>query len=307
MVSIKSKDLLDLKRVGAGNFGTIYKNGDKVYKIYHQMVRTEYDSFCPNPSLKLDKSRIIKYTKLDKKLLYTDLVKDIIYVDGKFGGVVMPYYDGETLFKTLDQPIEQKVKVAYQLVRNSKELTDNNIYPFDYKLNNIMLVDGNVKFIDLDDTFTFFSKFPSPFRTKEVVKSLDKTIKTYFNDINTYPFTKKIIKKLSCNRQPNITYQELSQYIDDKSQKHNYLFIDSSVDTPTNMRLLKDSNYRTIYVYSGSDNELSEQNIKRLLEKTIDLYDVVSASMMRKYIRSINYNECIGLNDNKVLNLKHER
>ena len=101
MVSIKSKDLLDLKRVGAGNFGTIYKNGDKVYKIYHQMVRTEYDSFCPNPSLKLDKSRIIKYTKLDKKLLYTDLVKDIIYVDGKFGGVVMPYYDGETLLNTL--------------------------------------------------------------------------------------------------------------------------------------------------------------------------------------------------------------
>lgn len=307
MVSLKSKDLLDLERVGAGNFGTVYKSGDKAYKIYHQMIRNDEDVLCPNPSLKLDKKRIYKYMKLDKKLLYTDLIKDIIYIDGKFGGIVLPYYDGETLLKTIDLPIEEKIETAYQIVRNSKELTDNNIYPFDYKLNNIMIVDGNVKFIDLDDIFTFFSKVASPFKTKEVVKDLDKTIKKYFNDTNYYPFDKKLVKLLSCNRTPNTTYKELSQYIKEKSKRYNYIFIDSTVDTAVNMRLLKDSNYRKIYVYSGSDNELSERNIKRIIEKRINLYDVVSASMMRKYIRSLNYDECIGFGNNKVLNLKHRK
>ena len=307
MVSIKSRDLLDLERVGAGNFGTIYKNNDDVYKIYHEKVRTEYDTFHPNPSLKLNKSRIARYMRLDKKLLYTDLIKDIIYIDGKFGGIVLPYYDGETLIKTLDRPVEEKIETAYQLVRNSKELTDNNIYPLDYKLNNIMLVDGNVKFIDLDDTFTFFTTIPSPFRKREVIKNLDKTIKTYFNDINLYPFTEEIIEALSCNRTINKSYKEIAQYISDKSKRHNYLFIEKTTDIKKNMHLIQNNDFRTIYVYNGPNTEISEMEIKRLLEENIDIYDIVSASMMRKYIRSIFYDECIGIRDDKVLNLKHER
>ena len=304
MVSITRKDLLKLERVGVGNFGTIYKNGDKVYKIYHEKVRTEYDTFRPNPSLKLDKAKINKYLKLDKKLLYTDLIKDIIYIDGKFSGVVLPYYNGETLCKTLELPVEEKIETAHQLVRNSKELTDNKIYPLDYKLNNIMLVDGNPKFIDLDDAFTFFQTFSFPTKTKEVVKNLDKTIKTYFNDTNYYPFNKKIIKLLAHNPTPNTNYEELSKYIESKSKRHNYIFIDSNIDTTVNMRLLKNPNFRTIYVYSGSNNELTERNIQEILEKRIDLYDVVSSNMMRKYIRSINYDECISLSKDKNLYLK---
>ncbi|MBR2833417.1 MAG: hypothetical protein IKE75_03185 [Bacilli bacterium] len=303
MINIRSKDLINLQRVGAGNFGTIYKKGDMVYKVYHEMVRTEY-GLRKNPSLKVDRKHINMMMALDKKLKYTDLIKDVLFVDGKFGGVVLPYYDGDTLIKTMGDSISSKFEIAHQLVRNSKELTDNNIYPFDYKLKNIMLADGNVKFIDLDDYFTLITRIPYSFRKKDVVRSLDKTIKKYFNDNQDYPFSKSFVKLLGKTSKSTRSYQDIVYYISEKEKCFNYIFINDDVDFSKKMSLLRNTNYRIVYVYSGYDYNIIEENVRSLFDLGVNLYDVTPSLKMRVYLRSIMYDECIGLCENKVLNLK---
>lgn len=304
MISLRREDLLKLDCIGAGNFGTIYKNGDFVYKVYKEMVKTEYGFLCKNPSLKLDKIRINRMMRLDRKLKYTDLVKDILFIDGKFGGVVLPYYEGETLVKTKDDFIKDKFDFAYQLVRNSEELTDNNIYPNDYKLNNIMVVGGDIKLIDLDDYFTLVCRIPYSFRKKDVVLALDETIKAYFGENCFYPFAKDVVKLLGKDLTSNYTYQDVTHYIDDKKKKYNYVFINEEVDFYKNIELLRNNDYRTVYVYSGYDYNLIGENIKNILNLGINLYDVTSSIKLKSYIQSIMYDECIGLKKDKVLNLK---
>ena len=157
MVNLSSSDLKKLKAYKSGNFATIYINGDKAYKIYNEEVKTDNHYIAKNPVLQHRLRSINKCNRLirlNRKIQYTDLIEDIIYVDGKFAGVVLPSYDAPLFYDLMNEPIERRVELSRKLIKCARELTDHNIYPKDYKLINMFLVDGEAKLIDLDDVFT---------------------------------------------------------------------------------------------------------------------------------------------------------
>jgi len=307
MINITREELNKLERIGAGNFGTIYLKENKAYKIYHEMVKTEYHTLHKNPSLKYRKHKLNRLIKLDKKLTLTDLVQDVIFVDGKFGGVVMPYYDGDTLIKTKEDPLKNKIEIAKKLIESSKELTEHHIYPMDYKLNNIMLVSGEIKLIDLDDFFTKITLLPHPSLKRETIFGLDETIKAYFYDSNFFPLKNDLRKYFSKEiLLANSEYQEIEQYIAKKSEAHNYIFINENIDFNRHFELLRNPNYRIVYVYYRFCSDYMENIIYNILNSGIKLYDLIPMYNFKKYLRSIEYDECLGIKKDEILNLKRK-
>ena len=61
-----------------------------------------------------------------------------------------------------DSSYKLKADLSRQFVRNSKELIRHNIYPLDYKLNNLMCENGELRIIDLDDFHTKVCRIPNP-------------------------------------------------------------------------------------------------------------------------------------------------
>ena len=183
MVNITSEELNSLEKIGSGAFGTVYFKDYKAYKIYHEMIKTDNYIIEKNPSLKFREIKVKRLLQRSKKLKHTDLIEDIIYIDGSFGGIVMPYYDGETLLNTKNKPLKEKIDISKELVRNAKELTKNRIYSLDCSLKNIMLVNNEVKIIDLDDYNTEVTILPSLTYKRSVVFSLYDSIKSYFSRI----------------------------------------------------------------------------------------------------------------------------
>ena len=122
-----------------------------------------------NPMKLYRKHRFDRMIRLDKKLEYTDLCNDVIFMDGKFSGVCIPFYGYDCLYKLLGMPFDVKMDISNQLVRNSQELTRFRIYPLDLKLDNVMYVDGQVKIIDLDDLYTKYMLIPN-FIYKRVIR-----------------------------------------------------------------------------------------------------------------------------------------
>ena len=301
MVNLKKEDIKNFELIGQGAFGKIYKCGDKVYKLYRETVKTTYGSLTKNPSLKYKVGRLNRLISLNDKLEHNDLIEDLVFVNGKFKGVIMPYYEGTLLSQTMDMPLEEKIPLAYQIVRNSKELTKHFIYPLDYKLNNMILVGDDVKFLDLDDYHTKVDLFLNPVHKNSCLKGLDETIKTYFYESKTFPLPREIQEKMLRKLEPlNSEYEDIEHYIRKKSERHNYIFIDDMVDLNYNLELLRNNTYRKIYIYK---HENIEETVKILLSLGIPLYDLVSVYDLKKYKNSFLYDECLGIKEDRVLKI----
>jgi len=302
MLNITSEEINSLERIGSGSFGTVYFKDNKAYKIYHEMIKIDSYIIEKNPSLKLREIKIKRLLERSKKLKYTDLIEDIIYVDGKFGGIVMPYYDGETLLNTKDKPLKEKIDISKKLVRNAKELTKHRIYSLDYSLRNIMLVDNEVKIIDLDDYNTEVTMLPSLAHKRSVVLSLDDTIKSYFNDSFEAPLNyqtqKKLGKKISL---ANSEFKEVDAYLEEKSKPYNYILINENAAIWNNIDLLRNPKYRVIYIYDGWEYENLDYVINDIFEKGFKLYDTISESQILDYTNNTNYIELLDIRENRVL------
>ena len=117
--------------ISKGNYGSIFRVGDKAYKLYHTYIKDDYGIKYKNPELENQRIKLLKIKhlmKLDKKIKSTDLISDTIYVDNRFKGVVLPYYDGEILNLLLNSPYNTKKTISKQLIDNTRELMKNNIY-----------------------------------------------------------------------------------------------------------------------------------------------------------------------------------
>lgn len=150
------------KSVGSGTDGVCYRQGKKVYKIYHTSnvatilapmildssgVRIHSESHIKD--VITSDRRIIKYTDYDgiklstesglikaiergKNIRGTNLPSDIIYVDGRARGCVYPYYKhASSIYKTYRRSLKTRLKICRELYIKVKELIDNNIYPVD--------------------------------------------------------------------------------------------------------------------------------------------------------------------------------
>ena len=307
MLNLTNEDIKNSMYLGSGMFSNVYKFDDEyAIKIYKEFVKESFDKYIPNPELKFKKFKLNRLIKLDKMIDNTDLVQDIVYVDGKFKGVKLHYYNGKLLNELMDEKFAIKVDYAVQLIKNSKQLLDFKIYPMDYKLNNIMLdKNNNVKIIDLDDKHTKVLRIPSLLYKKGSTYALADTIRTFFNESEFVNRSYKFKNLIDRKRVDYLyTYDDVYRFLYDRLREYNYVFIDknSNVD-----RINSINNNKTRFIYvadclNNKDNLKEAKGIiKELKNKNIVVFDMVDYSSI-KYIYSNFYmKEAVKIDNDKIL------
>ena len=274
MLSLKEMDVRNLKLVGKGRYGSVYKvNDDLAVKLYNDSDKFVFG----NPNLR-KKRRALKIKRIGKDIHYSDLVKDLAYVDGRYAGIVIPYYDGSVLCKMMDAPFELKMEISRQLVRNCKELTEHHIYPTDFKLNNMMYVDGEAKLIDLDDTFTKYFYINSEVYRKDAIAGLDECIKAFFGDYAYGCYFNWLRLFLSREIPETMTeYSDIDSYLDEKEVPSKYLFIYTDSDIEEIKRIVREDDYK--FVLICRDSILREDNYVDFFNEMgrhgLNVYDAV--------------------------------
>lgn len=301
MINISKNDINKLEFIGHGGFGKVYKKGDLIYKLYRKTVSTDYGEYVRNPSLKYHPFKLKRLMNLDKKIIYSDLIKDVIFVDGKFGGVANKYYDGSTL-SFINLPFDERIRLSYGLLKSMRELVNNNIYPLDLKLDNIMAVSGQAKLIDLDDYYTKVRLFQNHIFEKKCFTMLDASIKVFLNEHNTFynwDLFEHIEKAVSTN---NSSFEEIINYLEDKSIKYSYVILSDESDVYSHIRLFRNSNYRILYAKKSylSYSDLVD-NIHKLNKMGISIYDVVLRRKIDKFFENISYDDVFEINGDSLI------
>ena len=192
----------NMKEIGSGVDGTIYRiNKDTIYKFYHKD-----NNFINIPDIKLDKEGVIindfKSLRPYKKVInneninyrdsegviltreeaiykaiekqqnvnYTDLPKNIIYVNKKIVGCEYKYYPHKLgIYASAYLPLKKRLIICNSILEKVKELLDNNIYPvtlaqrddiFPFRRNGSNVLIGrdlDPKIIDLDGISAYYS------------------------------------------------------------------------------------------------------------------------------------------------------
>lgn len=306
MININSDDIQNYEYIAKGNYGSIFRVGDMAFKIYHVYIKDSYGERYNNPELQNQKLKLLKIKhliNLGKKVKATGLIEDVIYVDNRFKGVSLPFYDGETLNLLLNSPYQVKKTISSQLIDNTKELIRNNIYPGDYKLNNIIFSNGKVRIIDLDDRETkiLFTLF----NYDSTMCGLTNTIIEFMQDSYYEIFKKDRVERYISFKNPLKvrSFRGLERYLDEKDKEKNIIFIDNSID----FKLLKKvSNQKNRIIYVISDNDeidinSVEENLRILKGVGTEIFDITYDECKRNYLNNYNTNNSYEVRENRVL------
>ncbi len=292
MISITSEDLKSFREISSGAFGTLYQVDDQTaYKIYHKMVHDKYFQSFPNPALRMSNKRLDRLKRHAAGVKYTDVWQDKIILDGEFGGISLPYYDGPLMYSYMNSPFPVKIRIAREFVRNGKELADHLIYPTDYKMNNVMTHQGKVKIIDLDDQRTKTPIIPSIIFFNDSTLGLNETVAEFFEEYQYAPYSLMVASALGRERvHVDNTFQFIDRYLLEKEKPVSFLLIDSTSDLGVIQNLLLEKDYRVIYVFRGvihHEDRLLEL-IEELRGKGISVYDVLFDSYLDHYFHNYN-------------------
>lgn len=291
----------NIESLGKGTYGSVYHYQNKAIKKYHPII---YKYSSKNPCLRLNRKKFQLMKLRAKKIKHTFLVEDLLYINETFSGVVYPYIEGShlgTIVNTLS--IHEKQILGKQLIRNAKELTDNNIYPKDYRLPNILRdSQGNIKIIDTDDVHTKVTLFPNPLYLLLSLNSLKKAVvdliedEDYFNDTKSmklykYTDTLKIINN------PFVTYQSLNNYVNEKTKPFKTIFINvedafalQNLNIENIFNLKQKTNSQIIIIIS----QYNQKILNDLLDKNIPIYDYIDVKknniqiMLNDYLSKYN-------------------
>ncbi len=291
MVSLSRSDLRSLEYISSGTFGSIYKKDDNTaYKIYHDKIKTQYYQLVDNPALE-DHNRPHYYLLLQRRdsIKQSGLIKDKIYMDGFFGGVAIPYYDGPELSET-DLIIKDRIRVSRRIIDKMKELNRHLIYPTDLKTNNILLVNGEPKLIDLDDVRTHAFIYPSPLFYTFSKNATARTVRAIIEK-GHHALTDNAYDQIERTKHKKATsYNSIEEYLREKEKEKTIIYIDKNTDIDR----LKDntSSYREslVYVLDNDEKYTEDKILERLKVYQIPLYDFVEIDKQNKYreIESIN-------------------
>ena len=302
MIKISKIDLDQLQLIGNGRFGLVYqKDENTVYKIYRSSMYDVRGIATDNPALSSISRRLKRLMQKGKDLCYTDVPIDFIKVDGNLCGLVLPFYKDGNLTFYMNRSFNEKMDIAEQLLRNSKELTDHHIYPSDYKLNNILMDGDEVRISDLDDVLTHVCHFPNPIYLTQSIFALQDTIRCLFNEFDVYPYGYPVSKKLGRDRGfTTVHYSGISKYLNQKKDKTPFLIIDSGTNIAKIQDIIHNHSFRILYLsIPAPNNERFYFNVLHDYNaKQVPIYDFLSTGCEDEYFR-LNYPEvpvyrCIG-------------
>ena len=123
-MNLTENEFKKLIYISSGTFGAVFHNGKTAFKRYHPLVKANSSlgyQLIQNPCLKSHplKFKLIKHYQ--KKLQYTDLNYERLYIDQKFCGICYPYYEGKTLYHLQQLPFQEKENIIKQLLQNAEE------------------------------------------------------------------------------------------------------------------------------------------------------------------------------------------
>lgn len=309
MISVRKEELDQYEQLGSGKYGIVYQINDEIaYKIYRETIMGRDGFPMINPVLCSSKDRIKRLLKRSKELEYTDLIQDIIIIDGHFGGVCIPYYPG-CPFETLRYSnYELKKEISRQLIRNNQELKDHLIYPMDYHPGNIMVVNDTAKIIDLDDALTRICRIPNPFFQRTSQRRLNETIQDVFGEFDISLYNKRLIKELKRKRSSYSTSNNwFEQFIEEKEQIKDYLLIHENSNLEEIKELLRNHSFRVIYVLNEKIEDMDKLSkiIDFFQREGISLFDIVLKEKIEHYFTNFPYdNRIIVEEEGKVLKKK---
>ena len=222
----------NLEFVGAGNFGTLYRNGNVIYKLYKEEVKGPYYNYHDNPSLNrtfYNKYRLNKLKSLSGKIKNCNLITDFIYIDGKFRGVISNYVEGDILKDKQDKlDVREKTIISKKLIKCVSDLHKNNIYPLDIHLGNVLVDDNlDVNVIDLDDCLTKVRLIGNPMIVRWSNLKLRDTIYSLFRDFSCYSRHEDTMSKyIKKNNLPKFscTFNGMNKYLAYKNIPLKYIY-----------------------------------------------------------------------------------
>ncbi len=309
LIKLKNIDINTLERIGSGTFGVVYKKDDKTaYKIYKKEI-TDFEWIKKtNPSLYLSKKRFNFLISKTKNIENVNPIEDTIYIENKLAGVKIPFCNGMILEEVLDRPLYLRIKIAKEIVKGYKELNNRYIYPTDCKLNNIIYCDDtSIKIIDLDDIRTHISYIPNILFNTLSIKSLSNTINILLNYKNKIYYSRKINKKLECQKQLNsISYGKIDRYIIEKEKSKNFIFVDND----SNISILKDfrnnNDYKIVYLINNDTNNASLNKIINYYEQNdLQLFNFLKSENINSYNKRESINKCLRLKKSDIIDIKY--
>lgn len=287
MIFLTKKDLNNYEQIGSGKFGIVYQVSDTLaYKIYNETILNKNGFVEVNPALYRSIFYFIKVKRCNKKLKYTDLFQDTIYLDGKFGGIAIPYYQGCTLQTFANSPYKLKKEISKQLIRNNQELKSNFIYPTDYHLGNIIVIDGQAKIIDLDDPLTHITMLPNPILEGISKSRLNETLQDFFGEYDYTSYNHTVEDYLERKRYKERKLNNwLEGFFKEKESIKDYLLMDEESDLETIKELLRNKKYRILYIIKKRCNNDEEIiNIIQALEReNIHIFDFIIEKKKDRY------------------------
>lgn len=285
----------NLKFVGAGNFGTLYRNGNVIYKLYKEEVKGPYYNYHDNPSLDrtlYNKYRLNKLKSLSGKIKNCNLITDFIYIDGKFRGVISNYVEGDSLReKQAELDVREKTIISRKLIKCISDLHKNNIYPLDIHLGNVLVDDNlDVNVIDLDDCLTKVRLIGNPMIVRWSNLKLRDTIYSLFRDFSYYSRYEnrmsKYIKKKDLPKFP-CTFDGMNEYLAYKNIPHKYIFISRDTDIELIKSLLTPDTLLA-YVYKDNGFASYRDDILYFFENGIVINETIESGLKDVFINNHN-------------------
>ena len=129
---ITQEELSKLKEVGHGTDGIVYEyHSGYLIKIYRNNFQNNMRYYVMKDGVReqlSDEEAFEKVTEKQLKVVKTHLPKKLVYIDGKFVGVLLQKVKGIQIHKLTGMPFSYRKKVALAVIDAVKELLDNSIY-----------------------------------------------------------------------------------------------------------------------------------------------------------------------------------
>lgn len=290
-----------LTYVKSGTFGSVFHDGKIAFKKYHHEIKAIGYVLIKNPCLKQNRHKFKRMWKRQSKIEYTDLICDTFSIDNDYSGVCYPYYQGQLLEEIRkESSFKEKEYIALQLIRNAKELTDQKIYPLDYKLNNVIYTSqGQVKIIDLDDQLTKVTLIKNPYYFYKSTRRLKSTLFHFF-EYHHYYLNDELLQYLECyhtlteiySKKQN-PYKNLENEIAWRSIERTFLLIDMKDLSKDKIlfihQLLETHSLKVVLIlpeFLIEDNHFYKGILDAMISFKIPIFDVLLTNQKDKDIYS---------------------